>query len=284
MTRLISSLSNAEQSIISTCRTAATLCDPPSVSSSPPCRSIYLSRVKMSHESTLCTLVGRQGWIRLAAVAFAGLINTQQASGFLASTAAPTRPTAARELSIFPWTFMPCREVRGSSTLSMMVSTPLSQNEQLLEPPKDETWSVRESLKELSAGIQPSTKAARRFDTLGARTGGIWQTRFCGILPATVSALRLRFVSRFLGRFRNRPLDTYKSNICIRRTVGGCRVKRGVSIDHRCRSPVPRYLCANCQYRPSTINRYSTLRGDRERGNNCYPSSVNLLDSSAATI
>lgn len=56
-------------------------------------------------------------------------------------------------------------------------------------PPKDGTFSIRGSLREIKSGIETSPDKAKIYEDLGGRTGGMWKTRYLGFIPATVSAV-----------------------------------------------------------------------------------------------
>lgn len=56
----------------------------------------------------------------------------------------------------------------------------------LLEVPKDDTFPIRESFRELRAGTSPSIRRGKRYDYFNSKTGGIWKSRILGFIPATV--------------------------------------------------------------------------------------------------
>lgn len=54
-------------------------------------------------------------------------------------------------------------------------------------PPKDGSFGIRGTIKELLAAPQPPVGGDKRYDEIGLETGGIWRTKALGILPSTVS-------------------------------------------------------------------------------------------------
>lgn len=80
---------------------------------------------------------------------------------------------------------MSATETRSTSAVADRDASRNSAND-LLEVPKDDTFSARASFRELRTGVSPSTLRGERYDYFSSKTGGIWRSRLLGFLPATV--------------------------------------------------------------------------------------------------
>lgn len=90
------------------------------------------------------------------------------------------------------------------SHLIMSTATSEITAQELLEPPKDDTFTVRGALNEFRTSVEASPQRARKFEVLGGKTGGIWRSRILGFLPATVRLCavlcyrRMSYIARYI--------------------------------------------------------------------------------------